>query len=103
MGELRSSRERTQGGQQLVSRERFGEERQIGVYIPSGVAHGFVALTPATLTYLVDNHYDGADELGVAWNDPDLAVAWGVSEPILSARDQQNPRWKEIPADKMPK
>ena len=81
----------------------IGEERQIGVYIPSGVAHGFVALTPATLTYLVDNHYDGADELGVAWNDPDLAVAWGVSEPILSGRDQQNPRWKEIPADKMPK
>ena len=74
----------------------------MGVFIPCGVAHGFVALTPATLTYLVDNYYDGGDELGVAWNDPDLAVPWGVSEPILSGRDQQNPLWKEIVGEKLP-
>ena len=61
------------------------------------------AQVAATLTYLVDNYYDGGDELGVAWNDPDLAVPWGINDPILSARDVQNPRWKEIPAEKMPK
>jgi dTDP-4-dehydrorhamnose 3,5-epimerase len=81
----------------------IGDENQMGVFIPCGVAHGFVALTPATLTYLVDNYYDGGDELGVAWNDPDLAVPWGVSEPILSGRDQQNPLWKEIVGEKLPK
>ena len=81
----------------------IGDDNQMGIFIPVGVAHGFVALTAATLTYLVDNYYDGADEMGVAWNDPDLAVPWGINEPILSARDLQNPRWKEISAEKMPK
>jgi len=81
----------------------IGEERQIGVFIPVGVAHGFHALTNATLTYLVDNYYSGADELGVAWNDPDLAVPWQVTDPILSARDLANLRWKEIPADRLPR
>ena len=81
----------------------IGDDNQMGIFIPVGVAHGFVALTAATLTYLVDNYYDGADELGVAWNDPDLAVPWGINEPILSARDLQNPRWKEISAEKMPR
>jgi dTDP-4-dehydrorhamnose 3,5-epimerase len=52
---------------------------------------------------LVDNYYTGGDELGVAWNDPALAIDWGVDNPILSGRDQANPRIDEIPADKMPK
>lgn len=81
----------------------IGDDNQMGIFIPVGVAHGFVALTDATLTYLVDNYYTGGDELGVAWNDPDLAVDWGVDNPILSGRDQANPRIGEIPADKMPK
>ncbi|MEZ4638801.1 MAG: dTDP-4-dehydrorhamnose 3,5-epimerase family protein [Caldilineaceae bacterium] len=81
----------------------IGEDNQMGVFIPVGVAHGFVALTDATLTYLVDNYYTGGDELGVAWNDPTLAIDWGVENPILSGRDQANPRIEEIPAEKMPK
>jgi dTDP-4-dehydrorhamnose 3,5-epimerase len=80
----------------------IGDENQMGVFIPVGVAHGFVALTDATLTYIVDNYYSGADELGVAWDDPDLAVPWGVTAPILSGRDQANPRLVEIPPDRMP-
>ena len=62
-----------------------------GVYIPPGVAHGFASLTDVTLTYLVDRYYDPADELGVAWDDPDIAADWGLEAPILSARDQALP------------
>lgn len=62
-----------------------------GVYIPAGVAHGFAALTDATITYLVDGYYDPADELGVAWDDPEVGADWGVAEPVLSERDQANP------------
>ena len=58
-----------------------------GVYIPPGVAHGFASLTDVTLTYLVDGYYDPADELGVAWDDPDIGADWGVSAPVLSGRD----------------
>jgi dTDP-4-dehydrorhamnose 3,5-epimerase len=81
----------------------MGEERQVGLYIPTGVAHGFVSLTDATLTYLVDNYYDGADELGIAWNDPELRLDWGVTEPIVSGRDMNNPLLSNIPLTDWPR
>jgi dTDP-4-dehydrorhamnose 3,5-epimerase len=62
-----------------------------GVYIPPGVAHGFASLTDLTLTYLVDNYYDPADELGVVWDDPDIGADWGITYPVLSDRDQLLP------------
>lgn len=65
-----------------------------------GVTHGFLVLTDATLTYLVDNYYAGAGELGVAWDDPDLSVSWGVKAPLLSDRDRQNPFWADVPEDR---
>jgi dTDP-4-dehydrorhamnose 3,5-epimerase len=80
----------------------LGDHNECGLYIPSGVAHGFYALTDATLTYLVDNYYDGSDEFGVAWDDPDLAVPWNVSAPIVSTRDRNNPRLRDIPAEQRP-
>ena len=70
----------------------IGDDNQIGVFIPCGVAHGFYALTDVTLTYLVDNYYDGADELGVAWNDPDVGGGLGCrATPILSGLADQQP------------
>jgi dTDP-4-dehydrorhamnose 3,5-epimerase len=74
-----------------------------GLLIPVGVAHGFFTLSPATLCYIVDNYYSGGDELGVAWNDPELAIDWGVTDPILSPRDEQNPRLQEIPTAALPR
>ncbi len=80
----------------------IGDDNPIGVFIPAGIAHGFIAITDATLNYLVDNYYDGSDELGVAWNDPDLGVDWGLSEPVLSPRDRQNSLLKDIPPHQLP-
>jgi dTDP-4-dehydrorhamnose 3,5-epimerase len=80
----------------------IGDDNPIGVFIPIGIAHGFVALTDATLTYVVDNYYDGSDELGVAWNDPALGVDWGIEDPILSPRDLQNRLLKDIPPHLLP-
>lgn len=67
------------------------------VVIPTGVAHGFLALEPLQLLYLVTNEYDGSDELGFAWDDPAVVVDWPVlrgtpnGRPILSGRDAANP------------
>ncbi len=80
----------------------IGEENEIGVYIPSGVAHGFLALTDVTLTYLVDQYYNSDDERGVAWDDPELAVAWANRKVILSERDEMNPRLSDISMDDLP-
>jgi dTDP-4-dehydrorhamnose 3,5-epimerase len=72
------------------------------VDIPIGVAHGFLALEPLQLIYLVPNEYDGSDELGFAWDDPLAAVAWPAvhetpdGRPILSDRDGTNPSLTEL-------
>ena len=74
-----------------------GENTHAGVLIPPGVAHGFASLTDMTITYLVDGYYNAADELGVAWDDPQIAADWGVTSPELSDRDAANPKRAEIP------
>ena len=64
--------------------------------IPRLVAHGFHALEDAALLYLVTNEYDGSDEEGFAWNDPQAAIPWQVEAPILSERDSVNPLLAEL-------
>lgn len=61
------------------------------IFLPRLVAHGFLAVEPLELIYFVTNEYDGTDELGFAWDDPHVGIAWPVDHPILSDRDQQNP------------
>jgi dTDP-4-dehydrorhamnose 3,5-epimerase len=73
-----------------------------GLLIPPGVAHGFLALEPSILLYLVDNYYDGSDEFGIAWDDPELAIPWGCAAPLLSGRDRANLRLRAIPAEQLP-
>ena len=69
------------------------------LYIPSGIAHGFLALTDVDLIYLVTKEYDASDEHGVSWNDPTLAIDWVMDRPLLSPRDMSNDdlRWDNIP------
>lgn len=84
------------------------ETRVLGVdddvAIPAGVAHGFLAVTPLMLLYLVTDEFDGTDELGFAWDDADAAVPWPAvpenadGRPILSARDRTNPTLRELVA-----
>ena len=62
-----------------------------GLFIPPGVAHGFASLTDILLWYLVDGYYNPADELGLAWDDPEVGADWGFSSPVLSDRDRSNP------------
>lgn len=74
------------------------------VQIPARVAHGFMALEPVELVYLVTNEYDGSDEAGFAWDDPLAAVPWPLpaptpdGHPILSERDSANPSLADLVA-----
>jgi dTDP-4-dehydrorhamnose 3,5-epimerase len=62
------------------------------LYVPAGFAHGFGVLSPvAEIEYKCTDLYDPADEVGIAWNDPDLAIAWRLDAPTLSERDRRNP------------
>ena len=80
----------------------IGEQDSRGVFIPPGVAHGFLALTDMTITYFVDSYYNPEDELGVAWDDPEIAADWGARDPVVSKRDQSNPSRSAIPPDRRP-
>jgi dTDP-4-dehydrorhamnose 3,5-epimerase len=65
------------------------DHRQL--FIPVGFAHGFCVLSEeAEVLYKCSSIYDGSTESGLAWDDADLAVAWPVSEPVVSVRDQGN-------------
>jgi dTDP-4-dehydrorhamnose 3,5-epimerase len=72
------------------------------VVIPAGVAHGFLALDPLQLVYLVSTEFDGSDEFGFAWDDPIVKVPWPISlptasgRPILSPRDLANPSLADL-------
>jgi dTDP-4-dehydrorhamnose 3,5-epimerase len=87
------------GGARVETRELALDD---WVVIPTGVAHGFLALEPLDLLYLVTNEYDGSDELGFAWDDPAVGVPWPHLEatadgrPILSERDQTNPSLADL-------
>ncbi len=69
-----------------------GENNTI-LWIPEGFAHGFSTLENDTLfSYKCTAVYHKQSEGGVLWNDPDLGINWGVTYPILSEKDTQNPR-----------
>ena len=62
------------------------------LYVPAGFAHGFCVLSDeAEVLYKTSAVYSRAHERGIAWNDPQLAVAWPVAEPLLSDRDRAAP------------
>ena len=84
----------TQGNAHII---QIKDSDDLGLYIPPGVAHGFFGLTRVTLLYFVDNYYDGSDEYGVAWDDPEIGLEWGIESPNLSNRDRRNPRYAVIP------
>jgi dTDP-4-dehydrorhamnose 3,5-epimerase len=61
------------------------------VFVPVGFAHGFCTLSEADVIYKVSRYYDARRERGIAWNDPQLAIAWPTTRPLLSDRDRSNP------------
>jgi dTDP-4-dehydrorhamnose 3,5-epimerase len=66
------------------------------LYLPEGFAHGFVALEDAVFAYKCTNFYHKASEAGIRWDDPELAIDWGIQNPIVSAKDQVLPSFAEF-------
>ena len=78
------------------------DHRQL--WIPPGFAHGFcVTSETALFAYKCTALYSVSDELGVAWNDPALAISWPVAEPRLSAKAAALPRLAELDPARLPR
>lgn len=66
------------------------------IFVPAGFAHGLMTLAPDTIVaYKVTAYYDQGSERGIAWDDPDLGIAWPWHAPTLSPRDRTWPRLKD--------
>jgi dTDP-4-dehydrorhamnose 3,5-epimerase len=71
------------------------DHRQL--FIPAGFGHGFCVLSEvADVLYRLSSYYDPDLEGGIAWDDPEIAVRWPISDPILSDRDRIAPRLAEV-------
>jgi dTDP-4-dehydrorhamnose 3,5-epimerase len=69
------------------------------IYVPVGFAHGYCTLTDdVEVLYKVSAEYGPAEEGGVLWSDPDLAIAWPIREAdaVLSARDREWPKFRDF-------
>jgi dTDP-4-dehydrorhamnose 3,5-epimerase len=71
------------------------------IWVPPGFAHGYVTLEPDTeVAYKVTNYYDAGADRGLAFDDPALAIDWGIpaNELVISEKDQRNPALAELGA-----
>jgi dTDP-4-dehydrorhamnose 3,5-epimerase len=77
----------------------LSEANRKQIFVPPGFAHGFCALSDETeVMYKCTNLYLPPAERTILWNDPDLAIDWPISEPMLSEKDQRGLRFKDAPA-----
>ena len=75
----------------------LSDENHRQLYIPPGYAHGFCVLSEtADFLYKCTAYYQPGDEIGVLWNDADIAVAWPIAEPQLSDKDKNLPTLREL-------
>lgn len=73
------------------------------LWVPPGFLHGFCVTTaPADVEYKCTALWNPAEEIAVRWNDPDLAIAWPISNPELSPKDAAAPLLAEI-HDRLPR
>ncbi len=67
------------------------------MWIPSGFAHGFVALENNTVfQYKCDAIYNPNSEQCLIWNDPKLGIDWGIDKPIISSKDKKGKRFEDL-------
>ena len=75
----------------------LSEKNCKSIYIPPGFLHGFLGLGKENIViYGCTNYRDQKSEIGVIWNDKDLKINWKIKSPILSKKDSQNLKFKDV-------
>ena len=77
----------------------LSEDNQHQLWVPPGFAHGFVVLSEsADFLYKTTDYYAPEHERCIAWDDPQLAIAWPIAgAPSLSAKDMQGFAFAQAP------
>jgi dTDP-4-dehydrorhamnose 3,5-epimerase len=77
-------------------------QNRLQFYIPPGFAHGFTVVSETALfAYKCTEFYSPKDELTLRWDDPDVGVSWPLREPVLSEKDKNGVRLKDLPPDRL--
>ena len=88
-------------GQWYGTRLSFENKHQL--FIPAGFAHGYCVLSETALFYYkCSDYYAPECEAGVLWSDPDLGIDWPMKRPLLSQKDAEYPRLKDVPPARLP-
>lgn len=80
----------------------FSDTDRYALFVSKGLANSICVNGDQDVNYLylVDAYYTGADTRAIAWDDPDLKIKWPVEKPIVSERDRNNPRLRDVYPDK---
>lgn len=72
-------------------------QNKLMFWVPEGFAHGFLTLEDNTIfSYKCSGYYNKQAEMSIRWDDPDLAIDWGVEFPILSEKDKNAPAFRDF-------
>tara|TARA_Y100001958_G_C21087583_1_gene441798 strand:+ start:32 stop:550 length:519 start_codon:yes stop_codon:yes gene_type:complete len=75
----------------------LSEKNCNSIFIPPGFLHGFLGLEKENIiVYSCTNYRNKKSEISVKWNDKDLNINWQIKSPILSQKDSNNYKFKEI-------
>ena len=75
------------------------DDEQASLYVPTGCAHGFQALTePADVSYRIDRSHYPPEDVTIAYNDPELDIPWPLPVTAMSLRDKNAPLLAELSA-----
>lgn len=78
-------------------------ENRRQLFVPRGFAHGFCVLSDQVdVIYKCTDFYAPDDEYGIFWSDGDLGVDWPIRDPVLSEKDNRNPKLADIPEEHLP-
>lgn len=79
-------------------RRIISDENRYQLFVPKGFAHGFSVLSEEALVYYkCSDYYNPQGERGLLWKDPELDIDWQVKDPVISEKDQHQPKLSEIP------
>jgi dTDP-4-dehydrorhamnose 3,5-epimerase len=81
---------------------KLSAKNKLQFYLPAGFAHGFQVLSKTALFhYKCTDYYSPQDELAIRWDDPELAIAWPLPNPVVSRRDAQAPLLRDMPVKRL--
>lgn len=72
-------------------------DNKLMMWIPEGFAHAYLSLENNTIfQYKCSQYYNKESECSIIWNDPDLHIQWGIDHPLVSEKDLQGVRFREL-------